>query len=303
VKKDNKIRFVYFGRPLTEDDLQLHAPSVMNNSGPSDRVTVKYSFFPTIQLIRDLRTIGWIPYACEQRTTYGNDGDYRKNFTKHMVVFRNPNVEQVDDLVPEIIVTNSHDGRNSFQFFAGLFHVTKHTSFVIDEASFGDLEDFRVKHQGYEFSEVIRVIDKVVEVIPTIYDKVNLMRKTILTPKQRLSFAFETIRMRWKEMRKEQVSLEDVIKPIRDDEKEGTLWNLFQIVQEKIVNGGIKYDITSQKKDETTGKMIPVKRRQTARALVNIDQKIDVKKSIWNIASQLVGAIRKSNAAKEEELV
>jgi hypothetical protein len=291
VKKNKTPRFIYYGRPLSEEDIRIFAPSVMNDEGPSDKVTLKYSFFPTITLVRDLRTQGWIPYAVEQRSTYGHKGDYRKHFTKHMVVFRNPNIEEVENLVPEIILTNSHDGRNSFQFFAGLFHMVKQTSFIISEASF---EDFRVKHQGYELAEVKAVVDKVVDIIPHIYDKVNLMMRTTLTPRQKLSFAFEAIRMRWKLVQKGDINLEEVIQPIREDEREDDLWNLFQIVQEKIVKGGIKYEI--RKKNHKV-------RKQTARALVNIDQKIEVKKSLWKLASDLVISLKKNPTLKHEEPV
>jgi hypothetical protein len=312
----NKVRYYYAGRPLTEEDIRKFAPSVMNEDGPSDNVTEKYSFFPTIELLRQLRTIGWIPYAVEQRVSYtgatrrGLKPSELKNrqekaltrmhFNKHMVVLQNPTIPPVEDLKPEIVVTNSHDGRNSFQFFAGLFHVTKHTSFVISDPSFGELEDFRVKHQGYDFSQVIKVIDKVMDVIPEIYEKVATMRDTVLTPNKKLAFAFEAVRLRWKEMERSRIDLEEVIAAIREDEKDDNLWNLFQIIQEKLVNGGFKYDIKSVKVDKKTGKKKFVTRRQTARALENIDQKIEIKKSLWKIAAKITDAVRRTSSLKHE---
>jgi hypothetical protein len=51
----------------------------------------------------------------------------RKNvgFQKHLVVFRNNDIqitaEDGDNVFPQILLTNSHDGKNSFTFTAGLF--------------------------------------------------------------------------------------------------------------------------------------------------------------------------------------
>jgi hypothetical protein len=282
----------------------------MNDIGPSERVTEKYSFFPTIELVRDLRTIGWIPYAVEQRLAYTgytrldpNSEEYKKrveaaedrrNYTKHMIVFRNPEIEEVDNLIPEIILTNSHDGRNSFQFFAGVFHTIKESSFVVYEES---LEEFRIKHQGYTLEQVKAVVDKVVEAVPLVYEAVGVMKKVVLNKKQKVAFAFEAIRLRWLEMPKKSVHFDEVIKPIREDEKDDTLWNLFQIVQEKIINGGIKYNVPT-KKINKKGESI---RHQTARALVNIDQKIEIKKSLWRIASQLAMAVKRKPKQESTE--
>ena len=46
---------------------------------------------------------------------------------KHMVVFRNPDVVinggDGDTVFPQILLTNSHDGKNAFTFTAGLCSV------------------------------------------------------------------------------------------------------------------------------------------------------------------------------------
>lgn len=286
--KIKNLRYAHFGRPLTEEEIAQYAPSVINDRAPDiTRVTNKYSFFPTITLIRDLRTIGWIPYAVEQRNVYSPD---RKDFTKHMVVFRNPDISEENNLVPEIVLTNSHDGRNSFEFYAGVYHVVKEMSFIVyHEATETTMEEFRVKHQGYTLDEVKKVIDKVLEIIPEIYDKVRQMSKIVLTHKQKLVFAIEAVKQRWKDT-KQNVDFEDIIQPIREDEHKSTLWNIFQVVQEKIVSGGIKYEIRHK-----NGKI----RKQTARALVNIDQKIEVKKSIWKVAIDMIASVQKTEVKEQ----
>jgi hypothetical protein len=110
------------------------------------------------------------------------------------------------------------------------------------------------------------------------------MRRLMLTDKQKLSFATELIRLRWK-ITEQKVNLEEVLRPIREDEAESSLWNVMTTIQEKLVNGGVQYDIMSNR-----GKP----RRQTARALANIDQKIEVKRSVWKAAFMLMDSLERT---------
>lgn len=291
------LRYAYFGRPLSEGEISEYAPSVMNETAPASKVTEKYSFFPTIDIVRDLASVGWLVYGVEQRKVQEQNAE-RRDYTKHMVVFENPLFIAEDGMVPQIIMTNSHDGRNSFQFYVGAYNTVKKISYVVDEtylehfrlqqlgldANEVSLEEFRIKHQGYEMKEVKAVVEKAVNIIPYIYEKINIMRRLVLTDKQKLSFAAELIRLRWK-ITEQKVNLEEVLRPIREDESESSLWNVMTTLQEKLVNGGVQYDIMGKR-----GKT----RHQTARALVNIDQKIEVKRSIWKAAFLLMDSLERT---------
>jgi hypothetical protein len=295
--KTRPIRYAYYARPLTEAEIAQHAPSVMNEGSPASKVTEKYSFFSTIDIVRDLAKVGWLVYGVEQRKVQ-KQNEERKDVTKHMVVFENPAFTAEDGIVPQIIMTNSHDGRNSFQFYVGAYNTIKKIGYVVDETylehfrlrqlglsdSEVSLEEFRIKHQGYELNEVKTVVDKAVTIIPYIYEKINVMRRLMLTDKQKLSFATELIRLRWK-ITEQKVNLEEVLRPIREDEAESSLWNVMTTIQEKLVNGGVQYDIMSNR-----GKP----RRQTARALANIDQKIEVKRSVWKAAFMLMDSLERT---------
>ena len=117
--------------PLSENFIKSVAPSVYS-TGPSHTVSDKYSFIPTTQIITDLSNEGWEVYDASQRKSRTGG----EMFTKHMLRFRNENIPMTGDIVPEIILTNSHDGRNAFNLHAGLFRLVCSNGLVIADQTF-----------------------------------------------------------------------------------------------------------------------------------------------------------------------
>ncbi len=81
-----------------------------------------------------------------------------------MVVFRNPDVQidgkGGDTVFPQVLLTNSHDGKNAFTFTAGLFRMICENGLVISTTQF---EDVKMRHMGYSFEELQVKIKEMVE--------------------------------------------------------------------------------------------------------------------------------------------
>ena len=103
---------------MSDVAMKEKAPSIFNDK-PSDSVSKHYTHIPTTKVINDMRTLGWdvvdvTEVKARKKATIG--------VQKHLVVFRNPDVvingEDGDTVYPQILLTNSHDGKNSFKFQA-----------------------------------------------------------------------------------------------------------------------------------------------------------------------------------------
>ena len=74
---------------------------------------------------------------------------------KTLVVFRNPDVvingKNDDTVFPQVLLTNSHDGKNAFTFTAGLFRMICENGLVVSTSTF---EDVKMRHMGYSFEEL-----------------------------------------------------------------------------------------------------------------------------------------------------
>ena len=53
-------------QPLTYDEIKKYAPSVFTTE-PSQSVSQKYTFIPTLQMVEDMSKQGWLPYKAEQK--------------------------------------------------------------------------------------------------------------------------------------------------------------------------------------------------------------------------------------------
>ena len=89
-------------KPLTQQELQDRAPSIFTTQ-PSKKVTDKYSFIPTVQVLEDLDKLGWEPYQASQRKSRNSQDSL---FTKHLIRFRNKSIGQLGDSLPEVVLTN-----------------------------------------------------------------------------------------------------------------------------------------------------------------------------------------------------
>lgn len=252
--------------PLTKTHIESVAPSVYATS-PSTSVSDKYSFIPTTQIMNDLGQEGWQVYDASQRNSRTGQG----MFTKHMLRFRNSDVPMVDGIVPEIVLTNSHDGRNAFNLHAGLFRLVCSNGLVIADQTF---EKVKIKHQWYNLQDVQQITDKVVTSIPKIMGCVDDFKNTQLTEAAKKDFAKKAILTRWKDGQ-DYLPLSEILKPTRGEDQGNKLWEVFNIIQEKIIRGGITYYLASG-------------RQQTVRELTNIDQRLNVNKKLWTLAEEYV---------------
>ena len=94
-----------------------------------------YSFVPTMNVVRDLQTMGWECVNAQQVKARKKSTD---GYQKHMLTFEHPKykVEGVEEY-PQLLLTNSHDGGNAFQLSAGIFRLVCSNGLVIKTEDYG----------------------------------------------------------------------------------------------------------------------------------------------------------------------
>jgi hypothetical protein len=261
---------------LTREQIKKAAPSVFTTSRFKD-LSDKYVHIPTDRIIEDMEVMGWkVSKAVEVRARRN------KGFQKHMLVFRNPEVviegADGDTVLPQILVSNSHDGKNSFQFTAGLFRMVCSNGLVIAAEEF---ESRKIRHMGYSFEEVQKVVMELVEQLPVTIEIMNKFKSTTLTDEQKHQLAKEAIATRFPGLDKTQdvvkayqIDLDEILKPVRKEDEGNDLWNVFNVIQEKVLEGDFEY-------------ISGVKMRK-ARRIKNFKQDMKLNKELYEIASQFV---------------
>jgi hypothetical protein len=124
---------------IGNSEIAKSAPSVFTSS-PSNNVSKHYTHIPTSQVIDDMKTLGWGVIDAKEVKARKEVG-----FQKHLIVFRNPDIiiQGADTVYPQILLTNSHDGKNSFSFAVGLYRLVCENGLVICDQKF---EDLKIRH-------------------------------------------------------------------------------------------------------------------------------------------------------------
>lgn len=254
------------------EELRLRVPSIFTTTGAGS-TSEKYSHIPTDKVIKDMETLGWFVNDAKEVKARKNIG-----FQKHLVIFRNPDVvingQDGDTVYPQILLTNSHDGKNSFQFTAGLFRMICENGLVISTETFND---FKVRHMGYDFEKLQGVIKEMTKALPLTVESMNKMKNVELKEDQLLDFAKSLLEVRVKGTENTifDDSLDQVLFIQRKADKGLGLWEVFNRVQENIVEGNFEYKTR-------TGK------RRFARPIKNFKQDIKMNQGLFEKALEYI---------------
>ena len=254
---------------LTKANIMSMAPSVFAES-PSDEVSKHYTHIPTERVIDDMEVLGWKPIEAKQVAARKAS---TKGFQKHLLVFRNDEIvingDDGDIVYPQILLTNSHDGKNSFQFQAGLYRMVCSNGLVIADEQF---ESVKMRHMGYSFEDLQDMIKEMVAKLPLTVESMNKMKAIEMAEEQILAFAKDALSARFtkKERNRIEVDLKELTTPTRKEDKGSDLWSVFNVVQEKLIEGDFQY--------RAGGKV------RQARVIKNFKQDMKINKKLFNVA-------------------
>lgn len=248
---------------MNNEQLMKAAPSIFATE-PWNRVSEKYTFIPTIDVLDALRAEGFTPVrAAQSKTRIEGKGD----FTKHMIRMRYGDCKSVGDEVPEIVLVNSHDRSSGFQLSAGIFRLVCSNGMVVKSASFGDVS---VRHSGSISAEVVSGTFELAHKMPEIMEAVQQFKSLPMTATQQQEFARKAVRLRYKDNEAGNSNapfpFENLLSTHRREDAESTLWTTFNKVQENMMRGGLRG-----------------RGRMTTRAISSVTEELNVNKALWQL--------------------
>lgn len=266
---------------LTKEDIAERAPVVLYGT-PTRDLSDRYTFASTETVIDDMATLGWLPTDAKQRKAKQEFSKY----SPHMVKFSNPDLRISDgegDLsFPQIVLQNSYDGRSALKFTAGIFRLVCSNGLIIATAKFGELS---LKHKGYSFDEMRKLVSDRTESIPEQIQVMNDMKNRMLTQQEREHLAMQAITIRsnvpaedLKEFTKkvDKLTLQDILSPLRNQDKGNDLWSAYQVTQEKMMKGGFKVQLGLDAKI------------RKVKEIKSFEKDVDYNKQLFEVARQLL---------------
>ena len=185
---------------------------------------------------------------------------------------------------PQILLTNSHDGGNAFTLSAGIFRLVCSNGLVIKTEDYGSA---RLVHKGYSFEAVQELVKQFEETVSEVLNKITEMKKVELTKEQQIEFAKKAALLRFtaksynEDNIADVVNIDDLLNVDRKEDAGNGLYEVFNRVQESIVQGKYLYAASGKVNDADT-------KTRKARPIKNFKQSIDVNKKLSELAFELV---------------
>ena len=249
---------------MTLEEIKKVAPSVLSTS-PSPKVSSKYVFVPTMDIIENFEKVGWNLASVKQS---GKD-----QYGLHELRFRNGELPKVGDCFVESVIRNSHNGLATLSVSSGLHRLLCKNGLSIPTSV---NNKFELRHMGFDVGEVKRLTDSFADRLPLIQNSVDRMVDRELNDGEKIIFVKRSMDMRLLNgLKNNEIDIEDILQPKRDGDVGNSLWKVFNILQEKFVRGGIEY-----RNDNG--------RRIGLRELKNIGSINYVNTRLWEIAEEMI---------------
>ena len=256
--------------PLGEEQMRLAAPSIFAPGKHASR-SERYTYIPTIEILRGLRKEGFEPFMVAQsRSRIAG----KTEFTKHMIRMRHVAQVEARGEANEIILINSHDGASSYQMLAGVLSFVCCNGLVCGTVA----NDIRIPHKGNVQDDVIEGAFRVLDDFEAVEASTAAMKRLTLSEDEERAFATAALALRYGERSDSQppapITVEQLMEARRPEDFGRNLWKAFNRVQENTIRGG-------QPGRSATG------RRMRTREVASIDRGVILNRALWVLAEEM----------------
>ena len=257
-------------RPLTNAELYAQAPSIFADK-PIEGVSDRYNFVPTHSILDTFRKEGYYPIMAGESKVRNQENF---GYQKHFIQFRS-----IDNLLrpksnteyADIVLTNSHNRTSSFVLDLAYWRIVCQNMLVVPSHSF---QHHSIIHSGFQEHKIGAAISEVVSFMPSMEEKIDLFKSIILSPSEQKSLARAAVDIRF-DTNVHHIDENELLQIHRMEDEDPTLWNVFNRVQESIIDGGIK------------GYNRQTNRNITSKAITSIDSRLKLNKELWSVTDMI----------------
>jgi hypothetical protein len=221
-----------------------------------------------------------------------------KGFQKHIVRFRKE-VDisrrlEIDEIVPEIILTNAHNGSARFILMSGFERCWCLNQCTVSEST---IESHKITHVGFTQEKVMVAVDSIVEQTPKITGCITRFKDTPLSNEQRWMFADVALNLMFDETKwfkyNKDATINRLTKAQRVQDEDVNLWNVYNIIQERFLKGG-RYLVTNKEMELCAkyGWNVDHANTESVRPIKSIDRSVDVNRKLWELAVSIENNIK-----------
>ena len=242
---------------ISLDSLRTRVPAIFTKT-PSPKVSNRYSFADSEYYLQKFIDADWTIHSARQVS--------KSEYAPHQVILRNKDIATVGDLLPQLIFTNSHNGIKKMTMDTGIYRLVCSNGLVVPTSI---TQSLSIKHIDLGDSTTDTIVNSFYEKVPIIMNNIDRMRNKILTNDEIDNFTYNALQIRF--INAVGININDVVKPSRIEDYSDDLWTVFNVVQEKLIRGGIQ---------------LPSKRH--SRPINNFVNDNDINTKLWQLAEQYI---------------
>jgi hypothetical protein len=250
------------------------APQVFASEA-SRKTSDRYLFIPTEKIITGLTNNGWhVVSAIGQRSTKEDN----RAFGKHsLMLVRNEQLEQArsmnkGDTLPMLRIDNSHNGLSSFKLTAALFRMVCANGLTVPDTM---LASPSIKHTVNIDRDTIEASFKIIQDFPKLMNQIDGLKSIELNGDEKrflaesaknLIFESEAIartnELADKRSRPDWSIENQLLRPVRFDDRKNDLWTTINVIQENAIRGNVQL-LTEANKVRAARKVTSLDRDKT----------------------------------------
>lgn len=247
-----------------EEFLRTHAPAAFAEAPEEGRVSDRYTFLPTTDILEILQDEGWTAWKAQQV----NARKWSPSHAKHIIRLRHEDLTMenfgIGDSFPEMLIINAHNGLGGYTLQGGVFRMICSNGMVISEQDFGKIH---IRHIGFDSKQVVDASKELVRNSSRLADKIGNWQSTELSERSRKDFFADAAKLRF--TNPDDGIVRDIATPRRAADKKTDLWTLHNVAQENLIRGGFR--------NNTTNRMV--------RTISNIQRDVSLNSQLWELSS------------------
>lgn len=230
----------------------------------------KYRLAKTSEIVKRIEGLG---FTMDKFVAMKVRKKERQGFQKHRAIFTSPELKATSDGVPQLLLTNSHDGTSSVVLQLGFFRYVCSNGLVVGS---NIIEPVRVRHSGNDFDDrLIVAINHIVAQAHKLTESIDKMKSKVLTGSEIASFQREALQKRLGA----DVKIDSFFIPThRTEDNAQDLFTVMNVVQENLIRGGARVRV------EQDGKT----KDKTVRRVNSLVSQTEINTMLWDLAEARV---------------
>jgi hypothetical protein len=230
-------------------------------------LTDKYKLAKTRDIVDRIVSLG---FTLDKFVANKTRKKERQGFQKHRAIFTSPLMKATADGIPQLLLTNSHDGTSCIELRLGFFRMVCANGLVIGTSL---VPEIRLRHTGADLDDrLIAAIDNIVAQAPKLTDSIDKMKSTILTQAEITAFQREALQKRLGDAKIESFS----VPSHRVEDNASDLFTVMNVVQENLIRGGARVLV------EQDGK----RKDKAIRRVNSLITQTEINTMLWDLAEK-----------------